>query len=150
MLDRSTVDWNSRQYLSRVKQKGTTPSTYFRATGKAVVQQTWDARLQAGKRGLPVRVAQNVPRRNLLELRDRELGMGEAPSSPLCVARVSQHLHQRRLLFLSPSHDSNRRVAWEQQGATYGSVKSSNQITAIVFRQITPCQLPAIKLYQIS
>jgi hypothetical protein len=51
MLERSTVDWKSRQYFSLGETKGLNDAlNLFLATGKAVMQQTWDARLQAGKR----------------------------------------------------------------------------------------------------
>jgi hypothetical protein len=49
-LERSTVDWKSRQFFSGGETKGLNDAlNLFLATGKAVVQQTWDARLQAGK-----------------------------------------------------------------------------------------------------
>jgi hypothetical protein len=60
MLEMSTVDWKSRQSFSPGETKGLNDAlNVFLATGKAVVQQTCEA---AGRqRGLPVRVAQNVP-----------------------------------------------------------------------------------------
>jgi hypothetical protein len=65
MLERSTVDWKSRQSVSLGETRGLSLNdalNLFLATGKAVVQQTWDAKLQVGKREACLfRVAQNVP-----------------------------------------------------------------------------------------